>query len=234
VRETDLYPPIKAFLQSQGYEVKAEIRDCDIVARRGSEEPVIVEMKAAFSLRLLLQGIDRLALSDTVYLAISEPRRKGTGDWIKLCRRLGLGLLLVRGNSVLPLLDPGPYAPRRNKRRVGQLLAEFARRVGDPNRGGSTRRPLVTAYRQDALRCASHIARNGASRVATIKAETGVAKTAAILQADVYGWFARKSRGIYDLTPKGREGLRIFCDVVEGERPAGAASQLPRSANSDG
>jgi hypothetical protein len=32
VRESDLYPPVKAFLEAQGYEVKGEIGGCDACA----------------------------------------------------------------------------------------------------------------------------------------------------------------------------------------------------------
>ncbi len=61
IRETDLYPPVKAFLQAQGYEVKAEIAEADVVGVRGDEPPVIVELKTGFSLSLVHQG-DRAAV----------------------------------------------------------------------------------------------------------------------------------------------------------------------------
>ncbi len=44
LRETDLYPPIKAFLEGQGYGVKAEVGTCDVFAVRGDEDQVIVEL----------------------------------------------------------------------------------------------------------------------------------------------------------------------------------------------
>ena len=75
LKETALYAPVKAFLEGAGYEVKAEIGAADVVGLRGAEEPVIVELKTGFSLALFHQGIARLAVSDTVYLAV--PR--GTG-----------------------------------------------------------------------------------------------------------------------------------------------------------
>jgi len=56
----------------------------------------------------------------------------------KLCRRLGLGLMIVVQGRVDILLDPAPYKPRKDKRRLGRLLGEHVRRVGDPNRGGSS------------------------------------------------------------------------------------------------
>ena len=44
--EAELYGPVKAFLEDRGYEVKGEIGPCDLVAVRGDEAPVIVELKA--------------------------------------------------------------------------------------------------------------------------------------------------------------------------------------------
>ena len=50
--EAALYSPVKQFLERRGYEVKGEVRGCDLVARRGDEPPVIVELKLRFSLPL--------------------------------------------------------------------------------------------------------------------------------------------------------------------------------------
>jgi hypothetical protein len=218
--ELELYGPVKAFLEGQGYEVKGEVRGCDLVALRGAEPPVIVELKLRLSLGLVLQGVDRLSLTDAVYLAVpAGARRRGAPsaehpDVKKLCRRLGLGLMTVRAGArhaaVEVLLDPLPYAPRKDKRRATLLLNEHARRVGDPNRGGSTRVPIVTAYRQEALRCAEVIRRGGASTVAAIRAGGDAPRAASILQRNVYGWFERVRRGTYALTPAGLEGLARF------------------------
>ena len=38
--ETELYQPIKTFLEAQGFIVKAEVRSCDVVAVRADEPPV--------------------------------------------------------------------------------------------------------------------------------------------------------------------------------------------------
>ena len=205
--ESDLYRPVKALLEAQGYSVKGEVLGCDVVAVRGKEPPVIVELKQTFGIGLVLQGVNRLAISDTIYLAVGAWPMK-MRDVKKLCRRLGFGLLVVAGERVDVLLDPGPYKPPKNRRRIGRLLGEHTRRVGDPNLGGSsTKVPLMTAYRQQALRCASLLATNGPMKVAMLKEKADAPKAAAILSADHYGWFERVERGIYGLTPKGREGL---------------------------
>ena len=208
--ESDLYAPVKALLEGQGYRVKGEVKGCDVVGVRGSEPPLIVELKRSFGLGLVLQGVDRLALSDSVYLAIGAWPKK-MRDVKKLCRRLGLGLIIVVKDRADIVLDPAPYAPRMNRRKVGRLLGEHARRVGDPNRGGSsTRVPLMTAYRQAALRCAASLAANGPMKVAALRTACDAPNAAAILRDDFYGWFERVERGVYTLTPKGRRGLRQF------------------------
>lgn len=232
-RETDLYPPIKTFLEDQGYSVKGEIGDCDVVAMRGDEPPVVVELKTSFTLQLVFQAVRRLTLTDRVYVAFGKTgpgasvwRRHGK-DVVKLCRRLGIGLILVHPDRRKPFvevrLDPGPYQPRQSKTRQGMLLREFQRRVGDPTRGGTTRTPIMTAYRQDALRCAHFIDVHGPSKVAAIRDATGVEITGRILQRDVYGWFVRVERGIYALTPNGEKALTTFAEVVatlnEGAAP---------------
>ena len=211
--ETELYGPVKAFLQAQGYEVKAEVNGCDVVAVRGEEPPLIVELKTNFSLPLVLQGIDRQRLSDNVYLAVPPFPGRGVRrkEALALCRRLGLGLLTVRPAPacfVEALLDPAEFRPRKRQPALGRLLREFRQRVGDPNTGGSTRRKIITAYRQDALRCAGYLDENGPTRAAKVAKATGVAKAGQIFLKDYYGWFERVAetpRGVYHLTPKGRE-----------------------------
>ena len=54
VRETELHPPVKAFLEAQGYAVKGEVESCDLVAVRGDEAPVIVELKTSSTLGLVV------------------------------------------------------------------------------------------------------------------------------------------------------------------------------------
>lgn len=205
--ESDLYPPVKALLERQGYVVKGEVNGCDVVAVRGTEPPVVVELKRAFSLGLVLQGVDRLALTDAVYLAVGRIPKQ-LKDVRKLCRRLGLGLMVVAGNRADVLLDPQPYAPRKDKRKIGRLIGEHARRAGDPNRGGqSTRVPMMTAYRQEALRCAELLLSNGPMRLADMRATADVPHAAKILQHNHYGWFERVARGTYAVTPRARVEL---------------------------
>ncbi|WP_456391125.1 DUF2161 domain-containing phosphodiesterase [Profundibacter sp.] len=216
-RETDLYPPVKAYLEAQGYAVKGEVGAVDVVAVRGDEDPVLVELKLGFSLALLHQGIARQAVSDAVYLAVPHISGKALKENLNLCRRLGLGLMTVRRRDgfVEVLVDPAPYHPRKSAKRKARLLREFARRVGDPNAGGATRVGLVTSYRQDALRCATFLEDEGASKGAVVAKGTSVPNATRIMADDHYGWFERVETGIYMLTPKGVDGLAAY-GRVEG------------------
>ena len=227
--EAALYSPVKQFLERQGYEVKGEVRGCDLVARRGAEPPVIVELKLRFNLPLVLQGIDRLALTERVYLAVPRPERQARGGLLaperpeirKLCRRLGLGLILVglTRKTVEILEEPVPYRPRQAKSRALRLLDEFSRRVGDANVGGAVGVPLVTAYRQDALRCARVLAHGGPMPVGSLRIAAGVPRAGRILQRNVYGWFDRIERGTYRLTPEGDQALSRFAEAIPAITP---------------
>lgn len=219
-RETDLYPPIKALLEEQGYVVKSEVGAADVVAVRGAEPPVIVELKLGFSLSLFHQCIARQALTEDVYLAV--PRQPGkrfakaVKDNVRLARRLGLGLITVRLSDGLVQVhcDPGPFQPRLSKVRQGALLREFARRRGDPNDGGQTRVGLITAYRQDALKLALYLFEAGATKGALVARETGVPKATRMMADDHYGWFERVETGVYGLTPAGAAAVRASAQVL--------------------
>ncbi|MFG6568355.1 DUF2161 domain-containing phosphodiesterase [Sulfitobacter sp. 1A13679] len=222
-RETDLYPPIKAFLEDQGYVVKAEVGAADVVAVRGAEPPVVVELKLGFSLALFHQCLARLKVADDVYLAVArQPGKrfaKAVKDNVTLARRLGLGLITVRLSDGLVEVhcDPGPYAPRKNAKRAAMLLREFARRQGDPNDGGQTRAGLVTAYRQDALKLAVYLFEAGASKGADVARATGVSAATRMMRDDHYGWFEKVDKGIYGLTPKGAEAVATAGRVLGAE-----------------
>jgi len=220
--ESDLYPPVKALLEGLGFTVRGEVNGCDMVAVR-DDALVIVELKRTVNLDLLLQAVDRLRLTENVYLAVEAPRRRSRGNrrWTQvqhLCRRLGLGLITVHftagGPAATVLFDPSPWRPRPDSRNRAALVREFGRRSGDFNVGGSARVPLITAYREDALRVAAYLKAHGPSAVKDIRAGTGLQAAGPLLQRDYYGWFQRTARGVYQLSPAGEDALRTYAHVV--------------------
>jgi hypothetical protein len=216
--ETSLYPPVKRFLEGLGYDVKGEIGGCDIVGLKGDEPPVVVigELKLSFNLELVLQGVARAGASDEVWLAARLSQRgkgrESDARYRNLCRRLGFGLLgITATDEVEILVPPATAAPRRDARRRSRLVDEHRRRKGDPVAGGSTRAPIMTAYRQQALAVAAAL-EAGPKRPRDLKPAAPDAPK--ILQHNVYGWFDRIDRGVYCLTEAGRAALQRWPQEV--------------------
>lgn len=204
-RESDLYPAVKRFLLARGWEPKGEVCGCDVAALHPGQPGrlLVVEMKLAANMDLLLQATDRLRVADEVWLAVAASGRGRDRDprLHRLCRRLGLGLLAVRGAAAEVLAEPGPYQPRTSHRRRGRVLDEHASRAGDPAPGGTRGVPVETAYRQAALRCARRMLQAGPQRPRDLAEEAPAAGL--MLRRNVYGWFTRVAPGRYALTQAG-------------------------------
>ncbi len=225
--ESDLYAPVKQHLEALGYVVRGEVGQCDVVGiseggETGGTSIVAVELKLTFGLPVLYQALQRLSSVDLVYVGVAVPDgRRARRNWdaqvpdaARLCRMLGVGLLSVRDSALVVHADPAPYQPRKRPKLRARLLSEFVRRSGDHNLGGTTKRPRITAYREDALACANLLAGLGPMRASAVRDATGVAKAATILRDDVYGWFEKVARGTYDVAPAGRHALEHYAAVL--------------------
>src|SRR3954466_3612552 len=210
--ETALYLPVKRFLEKLGFTVKGEVGGCDLVALSGDDPPIVVigELKLSFNLELILQAVARPAAADEVWLAAKmSARGKGRESdarYRNLCRRLGFGMLGVTGSGqVEVIVRPVTSAPRRDPKKRSRLVAEHNKRKGDPTLGGSTRSPIMTAYRQQALACASAMAL-GPRKIRELTPD--IPKAPNILRDNFYGWFDRVERGVYGLTDAGWAALK--------------------------
>jgi hypothetical protein len=121
---------------------------------------------------------------------------------------LGLGLIVIdptiKTGCVDIVIDQIDYKPRKSKPRLERLLGEFMRREGDPNLGGSsTSKGRMTAYRQRALAIAVFLNKNGATKASVVSKQLHEPKARDVLYNNYYGWFEKKSRGIYQLTEAG-------------------------------
>lgn len=214
LKESDLYLPIKNFLLNLGYQVKGEIKDCDIVAIK-DDSLIIIELKLALNIPLLLQAVERFSLADNVYIAIPKQCtifKKQSKQVKKLIARLGLGLIIVdmqeKQQYVEVVHDPKDYTPRKNKRKRQALLKEFTLREGDPQQGGSTRKKAgLTAYRQRCIRVAEYLAKQTSAKGVEIKNAINEAQATQFLSKDYYGWFNKVERGIYEISEKGKQEL---------------------------
>ena len=228
--ETTLYLPVKAFLEAAGYVVKGEIGGCDLVGLCEGETPVVVvcELKLSFNLELILQAVDRAAMSDEVWIA-ARMSAKGRGReadkrYRDLCRRLGIGMLGVSdAGEVSVIVSSVSPMPRTNPKRRSRLVREHQGRRGDPAIGGSTRAPVMTAYRQRALICAAAL-QQGLVRPRDMKALAPDAGK--ILLGNVYGWFERRDKGVYNLTPAGEAALLRWPQSVSIVAESGDAASI--------
>ena len=155
LRESDLYGPVRDYLAGLGYEVKGEVKDCDVTAMRDGEL-IVVELKKGFTLELVYQALDRQRVADGVYVAVPLPKRgymsPQVRDMQSLCRRLELGLIFVGFTSRgIPQVDVAVHpkeasAPRRDKKRRLAVIREHESRTGSVNTGGVSRKKILTAY----------------------------------------------------------------------------------------
>jgi hypothetical protein len=230
--ESSLYGPVKAYLEALGYEAKGEVCGCDVVALKDGEpvRVVIAELKLGFNLELVLQAVERSASCDELWLAVPLSRkgrgREGDARVRKLCRFIGVGLLTVSPTGLCEVVvAPEPWTPRRNNKKRSRLVVEHRKRRGDPALGGSTRAPIMTAYRQQALAVAGLLAL-APSRPRDVKQRCPDAPK--ILQNNVYGWFERIDRGVYALTDTGRAALERWPGISASAAPAAPVEQRAR------
>jgi len=213
-KETDLYEPIRVFLEDEGYHVQAEVKHCDIAALKDGQT-VIIELKKNFNLKLVYQALDRQSLTDQVYVAIPRPE-KGQGDrtWkdmLKLLKRLELGLITVALDSPLQtvdvILEPSDSLVRKNRKKQERLQAEIENRHIAENVGGMTRQKIMTAYREKAIELCCIIEQFGQISTKQLREMGKGDKYPTILQSNVYQWFERIEKGVYGLSSQGIEIL---------------------------
>lgn len=247
MKETELYAPVRKWLESAGMRVRAEVLHCDLAAAHG-DMLTVVELKTVLNLDVILQAVDRQLTADFVYVAV--PRRERTvrsQRWrrlLLLLKRLELGLLLVpekAPHAVEVVLQPVPYdlkagrSQRAKQRR--QMMKELMDRMTDENIGGSSQRALVTVYREKALQVAVLLKVHGESTPAQLKRRgADPDKTSGILYDNHYRWFDRIGRGYYRLNESGERALDSWGHAVEQmaeavsvESPPSIEDELPET-----
>lgn len=226
--ETELYPPLKSWLESQGYIVRGEVGRCDIAAEKDGEL-IAVELKMRPSMALLAQAAERQEYADAVYVAlpatVDKRRPPASRDFRRLLRRLGVGLLLVTflktKTRVEILMHPGSGTgePRRRGKKKDAILREIAGRDMDLTPGGlAGGKQRVTAYRQRAVRLAAWLSILGEASPQMLRKLGAPEDTGNILSQNLYGWFERVRRGTYRLHPAGFEALNDVPELAESYR----------------
>ena len=227
-RETDLFPPLATYLESEGYIVHAEVKGTDIAARK-DDELLLIEMKLQFNLEVVLQAVKKQGAADNTYVAIPvSGKRRYPPRWSsirELMSRLGIGVFFVRFYSsrqpvvekVVAASDPRFEGKlRKQKKLQEEIIREIDGRPGNFNVGGSTRKKLVTAYLVKVIRIADLL--KGKPKGLSIKElkELGAPENCgSILRNDFNNWFFKPARGIYTLNPEGKKSLRSYADIIK-------------------
>ena len=213
--ETDLYPPIQRFFSELGYQVNAEVKNCDVAMTKNGEL-IIIELKKSFNITLLYQALDRQKLTTQVYAAVPRPKRANTPEYhgmLQIAKKLEIGLITVALDSPVRHVEVLAFPPAallkslKKPDRRQSVLQEMSERRTDTNIGGSTRRKLMTAYREKSVQIACVLERHGDANKKELAAYGCDPKAYSIVYANHYGWFARVDKGRYGLSQTGQDML---------------------------
>ena len=206
-KETDLYQPIKALLESQGFTVRGEVKGCDIAAVK-DDILWIVEMKLSMNLTLVLQAMERQTATGWVFVAIPRPRKARGGNFAafkRLLKKLELGLITVALDSPAKFAEIIHFPmgnPAKTTAKSAALRKEIAGRTADTAGGSKT--TVNTAYRERAIRIACLLEAHGPLSAKELRKTHGCEADAySILHRNVYNWFERTGPGQYSLTGTG-------------------------------
>lgn len=208
-----MYPPIKNLLESQGFTVKGEVIKCDVAAAKG-DALWVVEMKMNFNVTLLYQAMERLKITDRVFVAVPRPRserEKNYRSMLKILRKLELGLITVSLDSPLRAAEIILFpADKKNKSNKASRIVknEMENRLGDT--AGGINKAGSTAYRERCIRVACLLERNGPLSAAKLIKEFNCgAETRGVLYNNFYNWFKKEEKGIYFLSETGIDYLEL-------------------------
>jgi len=214
MEEKDLFLPIKSLLENQGFMIKGEVNDIDILAVK-DDFMLAVELKTKINLKLIYQAIERFKICEKVYLGVPieaiKSHQKNMKSLILLLKRLGIGLIVIKKAQAEVYLDALEYdvkkSKERNKQKKIKALNEFKLRENTKVLGG-TKGTRMTYYREQVIQIAKVLKLQQTASPKLIRSETHIEKTSSVLQKNYYGWFKRINRGQYQLSEIGMNELK--------------------------
>lgn len=217
IKESDLYEPVRQYLESKGYKVNGEIHSCDLVGQKEAEL-LVVELKKQLNLEVILQATERQKIAEIVYIAVLKPADfKKNAKYKRIChllRRLEIGLMLVSfktasssksissGVEIVQLAEAfdrhkSQIQNKKKRKRVeNELLSRNAQTTG-----GISKTQVMTAYREQAIVIAKELERHEYCKPKDLS-HLGFPnkKVQTILYSNYYGWFNRVDKGIYTVS----------------------------------
>lgn len=208
--ETELYLPLKAWLEEKGYTVRGEVKKCDLAAEKNGKI-ILIELKTAFCLKLVYQALDRQKTGYDVYVCIPRLNESGRSrksrDMLSLLKKLEIGLITVAADSPVKTVEIVLESGKNkavSRKKADSVKTELERRSLDLNKGGSVRTKLITAYRERSIKMAAACIVFGKGNGRQLRKMGCDDKDIRLMSDNHYGWFERTGRGIYNLTEKGR------------------------------
>lgn len=226
IYEADLYEPVQRHFSSLGYNVHAEVNDCDVVGVK-DDTLVIIELKLSLNITLLMQAVKRQRITPNVYVAIPRPnyslRKRKWRDLVHLMRKLELGLILVSFGKKMahvelvhePLAFDKKRSYRQSTKVREKLIQEVSSRKSNINIGGSHQIEVMTAYKENCVQVAYYLDELGEMSAKALRVHGTGEKTHSIMYNNYYQWFKRVSRGVYDLTDKGRKEYKQYPHIIK-------------------
>ncbi|MBG9694203.1 hypothetical protein ABD91_26085 [Lysinibacillus sphaericus] len=101
MKESDMFEPLKNFLQKQGFDrVYGEVGSADVVGINKQGEEVVVEMKKTLNFKVLEQAFERFGRAKYIYIAVPLANRSKAYNVnhrfaYYILREYGVGLLYV-------------------------------------------------------------------------------------------------------------------------------------------
>ncbi len=224
ILEEELYIPVKKYFEKKGFQIRGEVKNCDVAGVKG-DILLVVELKRNFNLKLVYQAMDRQKITDYVYVAIPRPKNFKSKEVFymkELLNRLNIGLILVNFGEKRTMVqtvanpDPERFTGKTSGRKKA-VLKEFNERTGDFNKGGKNKTKILTAYREKSIEIACFLEILVKGSGALLKRLGCDINSTSVMYNNFYGWFYRIGKGIYILSQKGQNYLNgeEFADVIE-------------------
>ncbi len=222
--ESDLYEPVKKLFIEMGFDVRSEVKDCDIVAVK-QENTIVAELKKSFNITLVYQLLQRQTFCKNVYAVIPRPKKgakdKNWKNMLKLCKRLDFGVITVAIDSPTKLAQiicsPEGITKITNYKQKKSVEKEMVLRSEDFNKGGINCKKIVTVYREKAIKLLCVLKKEKTLTSAKLK-ELGYDKSEySVLYNNFYKWFTKIEKGVYCISEEGEKALinEEYKNVVE-------------------
>lgn len=216
IKESDLFLPVKNHFETLGYQVKGEIKNCDVVATN-LNELIIIELKLHLNLEVILQAIERQKITPSVYIATPALKYQNITQKQEkihyLLKKLELGLIYITKNNIAQVIfTPQKYNDKSNLIQnldlIQKILHEFNSRESSNNQGGSVKVEIMTTYKEEAIKIAKLIRAYTQLTLAQLRQYGTAPGTYSILSNNYNGWFVKSKFGYYRLSKDGQDYLK--------------------------